>query len=52
MTSLPIRFYVDTCIFGGAFDSEFSTAVNVREGYRVLAIYSPLEVIGDDEEIV
>jgi hypothetical protein len=27
-------------------------AVNVRQGYRALAIYSPLEVIGDDEEAV
>lgn len=26
MTNQPLRIYVDTCVFGGAFDAEFSVA--------------------------
>ena len=47
-----LRIYLDTSVVGGCCDEEFSAAsqrgfnaVNLREGYGVIAIYSPLEVV-------
>ena len=50
------RVYADTSVFGGMFDEEFETAskvffdaVNTLNGFGKIAIYSPLEVIENED---
>jgi hypothetical protein len=49
-----IKIYIDTSVIGGCFDKEFEQYSNrlfdnLKEGYPVLDIRTPMEVIGDAE---
>ena len=55
-----MKMYVDTFVFGGFFDREFSepikaffdeiNTVNILQGYGKIGIFSPLEVIAYENE--
>ncbi|MDO8141807.1 MAG: hypothetical protein Q6358_09950 [Candidatus Brocadiales bacterium] len=60
---VKFRIYIDTSVIGGCFDDEFAeystllfqefirirgfNSVNLKEGYQVIEIRSPMEIIDE-----